>query len=226
MPFDMIPGGWVLRILTGPLISKKWIKGSHNISVLLGLYEAKQTHCFYKLSKNKKVFWDLGAHVGYYTLLFKTANVNGLVFAFEPLPSNRYFFQKHVQLNKISEVHFFNKAVSNEKGKLRFNTGKSTVAGKIDDRGDIAVEVIQLSNYLTLNKIVEPDIIKMDIEGEEFKVLQDLEGILAHKKPVIFLSTHSDKVHEKSLNLLLTFNYKLKPLDSADLYTAREVLCQ
>ena len=104
LPFLLVPDNMVIPILTGPLQGKKWIVGSHNNSAWLGTYESVQTATFVEKSKNRQIFWDLGAHVGYYTLLFKHLNKNSKVYSFEPVEGNYTYFQQHMELNKIKRV--------------------------------------------------------------------------------------------------------------------------
>ena len=212
LPFLLVPNSAVIPILTGPLKGKKWIAGSHNNSVWLGTYETKQSLEFVEKSKNSQIFLDLGAHAGYYTLLYKAVNKDALVYSFEPVANNYNFLKEHIKMNNFRNVIFFNEAVADEDGVLKFARGNS-VGGKLSSSGDMEVSAIKLSRLID-EKIIEfPDLIKMDIEGAEFQVLQDLEPYLTMHKPVIFLSTHGDEIREDCLNLLKNLNYKIIPLD-------------
>jgi FkbM family methyltransferase len=213
-----------MRILNGPLKGKRWIKGSHNISVLLGVYERLQSKEFHMRSVTGNIFWDLGAHVGYYSLLFLSANPRGHVYAFEPAPKNAKLFLKHMEINQIKNFDLFPMAASDVPGCLSFYSGKTSVAGRIAEGGDMKVNVVRLSDWVREKKIAIPHLIKMDIEGEEGKVLHDIEMILNEFKPVIFLSTHGQRVHDQCISLLKKCNYSLKPLDNAVLEKCRELM--
>jgi FkbM family methyltransferase len=226
LPFRFIPDEAVVTILKGPLRGKKWINSSHNKSIWFGLYERSQTAYFIDRIKSKKVFWDLGAHVGYYTLQFCKLNPGGSVFAFEPLERNVLYFEKHMQLNNIKGYKIFKVAVSNAEGTLRFAKGTASVAGKLSSEGETEVEVIKLSSWYENGKISPPEVIKMDIEGAEINVLHDLKGILINRKPILFLSTHGQLVHDDCISLLEEIGYKVTPLDDANLKNAREILAE
>ena len=226
LPLLMVPKNKAISVLSGPLKGAKWIVGSHNHSAWLGTYETNQTLIFADKCKGLKVFWDLGAHAGYYTLLFKTVNKDSSVFAFEPIADNVSYFQRHLELNYINNVVLFEKAVSNEEGVLKFARGNS-VGGKLSEGGDMTVSVVKLSKLLVEQAIEFPDIIKMDIEGAEFKVLQDLKPhLLSKKKPIIFLSTHGKKVQEQCLKLMETLDYKITPLDPKNPRNTKEYLLE
>lgn len=224
LPIKLIPGKTILSILSGNLKGKKWIKGSHNISVVLGTYERKQSIEFASFCKNSKSFWDLGAHVGYYTLLYHFNSTGGKIAAFEPSERNANLFRKHMDMNKISNYNLFEVAVSDKEGVLSFNKTATSVAGKLDEQGDSKVNVVKLSKMVAEGKIAIPDLVKMDIEGAEVNVLKDMKQIFTEKKPVLFVSTHGKEVHLACVALLKDMGYILKALDRTDMEAAREIL--
>ncbi len=226
LPFLIIPDNTVVLILTGILKGKKWIIGSHNKSVWLGKYERKQTKTFAEKCRGKNVLWDLGAHSGYYTLLFKTVNKESTVYSFEPVESNSWYFQKHMDLNNLVKINHFKNAVSYKEGILKFARGNS-VGGKLCEKGDMEVSVVKLSSLLENREIEVPDIIKMDIEGAEFEVLKDLKSLLSsNQKPLIFLSTHSRQDHDSCIDFMRLMEYHIIPLDAEDVFNAREFLLE
>ncbi len=226
IPFLIIPDNTVVFILTGILKGKKWIIGSHNKSVWLGIYERKQTITFAEKCKGKNILWDLGAHSGYYTLLFKTVNKESTVYSFEPVDSNSRYFQKHMDLNNLGKIIHSNNAVSDKEGVLKFAKGNS-VGGKLCEEGDMEVSVVKLSALLERREIEIPDVIKMDIEGAEFEVLKDLKSLLSsNQKPLIFLSTHSREDHDSCIDLMKLLKYNIIPLDAGDVFNAREFLLE
>jgi FkbM family methyltransferase len=226
LPLLLIPKHRVISIITGPLKGKKWIVGSHNHSAWLGTYERKQSLIFVDKCEGKHTLWDLGAHAGYYSLLFKTINSNSSVLAFEPVENNLRFLKKHIELNGLKNVFTFKNAVSNEEGVLKFARGNS-VGGKLSGTGDMTVDVVKLSRLLKEKQIELPDVIKMDIEGAEYKVLKDIKPYLdSDKKPIIFLSTHGKEVQDKCLNLMKSIGYKITPLDINNTQNTKEYLLE
>lgn len=213
-----------MRILSGPLRGKKWINASHNKSVWLGLYERKQTGVFVDSIKKSGVLWDLGAHVGYYTLLFLARRPEGFVYSFEPSERNSRILKEHMQLNEIRNYHLVECAVSDTDGVLKFKSGKTSVAGKLSQEGEISVPAVSLNRMYREGALRKPDVIKMDIEGAEAVVLKDISTVLEECSPILFLSTHGTKVHKECLQLLRALNYELKPVDHTSIDGAREVL--
>lgn len=224
LPVRLIPDNTVLKIFSGLLKGKKFIKGSHNISVALGTYERKQTDKFATYCAGTKCFWDLGAHVGYYTLVYNTKNPSGITLAFEPSEVNAKLYHRHMELNQVKNYQLFQVAVSDKEGILSFNKSRSTVAGKLDDAGETKVKAVRLSNFFETKEYPLPDLIKMDIEGAEESVLRDVKENFMRNKPVLFLSTHGKQVHLNCITLLKEMGYKLEPLDKPNLNDSREIL--
>ncbi|MCK4735830.1 MAG: FkbM family methyltransferase [Methanophagales archaeon] len=134
---------------------------------------------FETYAKKSEVVCDLGAHVGYYTLLAsKAVGKCGKVYAFEPLPWNIIYLKKHIELNNISNVCIFDCAVSNVTGKISFTNGDNKVSNTIGKNSPmfqsgklIEVNSVTLDDLLEKDDIMVPQLIKMDIEGAEYDAL-------------------------------------------------------
>ncbi len=86
-----------LPILSGQLRGKKWIVGSGGkiIRFLTTTYERRLTHMSQIYIKEGDVVFDIGAHVGYFTLLFSVlVGNNGKVYSFEPNKRNFEILKK------------------------------------------------------------------------------------------------------------------------------------
>ena len=80
-------------------------------------YEKEQTILFRKLVDEGMNVVDIGANIGYYTLLAaELVGEKGKVFAFEPEPSNYDLLLRNVEINGYKNVTVVRKAVSNETG--------------------------------------------------------------------------------------------------------------
>lgn len=143
-----------------------------------GEYEPEET----KLVKNKinkgDVVIDLGANIGYYTLLFADlVGPSGKVFAFEPEPKSFELLKKNVEINGYKNVTLIPKAISQTTGKIRLHVSQ-------DNLGTHSISKIYYvkNNFIDIDSITlddfvnecekNIDFIKMDIEGAEFDVLK------------------------------------------------------
>lgn len=88
-PLRFIPPELVVPILQGKLKGRKWVVGSSKHGCWLGSYEYHKRRLFEQLIRPGDTVFDIGAHVGFYTLLASIlTGPAGRVFAFEPLPRN------------------------------------------------------------------------------------------------------------------------------------------
>src|SRR4030095_2658449 len=89
LPTRFIPSDARVRILQGPLRGKKWIAGSSTHGCWVGSFEYEKQLAFRRAVSRGDVVYDLGAHVGFYTLLPSVlAGEAGHVYSFEPLAAN------------------------------------------------------------------------------------------------------------------------------------------
>jgi len=147
---------------------------------------------FTSLSK-KPFIIDCGSHIGLSILYFKNLYPQAEILGFEPNPENFKILQKNIKVNKLSRVRLVNAALfhKNGRGILRVSfeekdpwTWGDTVInnmwGDEDDNKKIRVKTVRLSDYI--NKPV--DLLKLDIEGSEQKVLEEIEGKLHFVKQI------------------------------------------
>jgi len=225
LPLRLIPRQAVVPILQGPLRGKKWIVGSGNHGYWLGSYEIGKRALFVRSIPAGGVVYDLGANVGYYTLLASVlTGPRGKVFAFEPLPRNLEYLRRHLSLNRIENAAVIEAAVADRSGTVRFEQDASTSKGRIGAEGGLEARSIALDERIDEGKLPRPDVLKIDIEGAELLALQGVRKALANSHPMIFLSTHSGKVHKDCVSFLAALGYRVVPIDGRPLERSRDVL--
>ena len=151
--------------------------------ILFGGLEALTTEMFKKVVQEGDFVVDLGANIGYYTLLAaRLVGRKGKVYAFEPEPINYRLLLKNIELNGYDNIVAMQKAVSNVAGKIRlFLDNKATGAHTIyqsDDGGKfIEVESVTLDGFLKEEN--HPiNVIKMDIEGAEMAAFSGMDKVI------------------------------------------------
>jgi FkbM family methyltransferase len=225
---EILPKDLIVPILQGRLRAKKWIIGSGNIEMALGSYEYEERILFEKMISRSSVVYDIGAHVGYYTLLAsELIGETGKVFAFEPSPRNLKYLKTHIEINHCSNVIIIEAAVSNKSGTSFFSEGSDATTSHLSEEGNLKINVVSIDDLLIDNKILAPDYIKIDAEGAELLVLKGAETYLSNYDPKIFLETHSHKVpnvHTDCCNFLKSCGYTLKAITGSDLYNTRKIL--
>lgn len=154
-----------------------------------GIYEPLTTALVQKEVGPGAVVLDIGAHVGYYTLLFaRQVGPRGKVYSFEPEPGNLAFLEKNIRANGYQNVIVVPKAVSDVAGTARLyvdedNSGDCRIYNSRDGRKSVAVETVRLDDYF---EGFEGPIhfVKMDIQGAEYAALRGTLGLLARFRGV------------------------------------------
>lgn len=186
----------------------------------LGFFEYKLTKFLLKNLKEDEVFIDIGAHLGYYSLLAsRLVGEKGRVIAFEPTPSIFKILEKNTR-NK-SNIIAKQKALFNKINRIKFidyglrdsvlNTWKKRTVDFLKNKGEeISVEAITLDMFCNENNI-RPHFIKLDTEGSESLVLEGMSNILENIKPILSIEVGGGKEwaenNKKSIGLLLKYNY-------------------
>ena len=225
-PLRWIPDGLTVPILQGPLRGKKWIVGSSNHGCWMGSYEHEKQKRFVQEVHSGAVVFDVGAHVWFYTLLAsELVGSKGRVIAFEPLPRNLGYLRQHLTLNHILNVTVIEAAASDQGGTTPFEEGPSSSMGAVSEHGHLEVKMVSLDELFAQGEIPKPQIIKMDIEGGEYRALLGAKSLLVSARPTIFLATHGPAVHRQCCELLQSLGYRLSALSGVDIGSTDELLC-
>jgi FkbM family methyltransferase len=213
-PLRLIPRNAVLPILQGPLRGRLWTVGSATHGCWLGSYEFAKQRLFSKAVAPGDVVFDVGANVGFYTLLAAIrAGSAGRVYAFEPLPRNLEFLRRNLALNRIGNVTVLEAAVATLPGVVTFDVGGGPCLGRVDAAGTLAVRAVGIDALVSSEALPPPSVIKMDIEGGEVAALEGARNTLALHQPRIFLATHGTTAHRACCSLLESVGYELRSLD-------------
>lgn len=158
-------------------------------------YEPETVPLFYRLATRAQVTFDVGAYVGYFSLLAAQANPSGQVFAFEPLPSIHKRLLRNVALNRVENVHCFATAVGEAEGEAEFwhidaeTPTSSSLSREFMGGGEhllsTKVTVIALDHFIRQHKLNRVDLLKLDTESTEYQVLRGMMKTLKRDHPII-----------------------------------------
>lgn len=205
--------GITLPIQSGPLKGKKWIVTSGK-KFITGKFEEYKTQAFLEQFKKGSVFFDIGAHIGYFSAIACSINGNsGHVYAFEPRPDNARFFLEHMRLNGFSNFTLTQAAVAANEGQAKFNANTGTATGHLSEKGNLTVKVVSIDRLVSEKKLPAPDFIKIDVEGGEIKVLEGCREVISTHKPKLLIATHGPETHAYVLNFLSERSYRFEILN-------------
>ncbi|MCF8247346.1 MAG: FkbM family methyltransferase [Saprospiraceae bacterium] len=186
------------------------------------------------LMKNLKpgdVFCDVGAHFGYFSLLAsQLVGEKGRVLAFEASRSTFGILQKntapfanieplHRAASDVDKTLVFNEfpALYSEYNSLVLPEIKNATWLKNNPSQPIEVAGIRLDDYFTEGKI-NPDMIKIDVEGSEPQVLKGMQQFLATNSPLVvmeyLLSNSQNEAHREAVAFVQAIGYQVFRIDT------------
>ena len=207
LPLSLVPRDAVVPILRGKLSGRRWIVGSAIHRCWLGFYEYEKQQGISREVRPNSVFWDIGANVGFYSLLASKLVGSGKVFAFEPAPRNLSYLKKHLALNRVTNVEVLAIAVSDRNGTCSFEIEETGFMGHLSGEGEITVPTATLDSLVEEGKVLPPDYVKMDIEGEELLALRGAACTFQRFRPVLFLATHGKQIEKECRLMLESWGY-------------------
>ncbi len=219
--------GHQLKFATDTLSSNSWFYPRYAGN---RLHEPAVTRVLLAHFKDASCFLDIGANLGYFTVLATAFLPPGSqIYAFEMDEINFIELQKNIVLNNATDqVSAFHNAVSDTNETITYV--KSTISSMAPTTSMVAAEgeVMHLSvGSITLNDFFRersplPDLVKMDVEGAELRVLQGMTNILPSIK-VMLLEVHPELLEKQGhtaqavFDLLGDFSlFEVKDLRSAD----------
>lgn len=152
------------------------------VEYYLNQYEPALTRCIQTIVRRGMHVIDVGANIGYYTLLMAhLVGEEGGVYAFEPEPSLYQALLRNINANELKKVYTYPYVVSNYSGTTTFYTDPLGVSSSlIPDKSlpqiPISVRSVQLDEFLSKEQTIH--FAKIDVEGAELSCLQGMQGII------------------------------------------------
>lgn len=203
------------RIPIGPIRGRKvFMSPQISLRMWFGVDEPWIARLSQELLRPGDVVYDLGAHVGYTTVLFAHAlGGGGEVHAFEILPSTADHLQKTIEANGFENVTIHNVGLGIEEAVFDLPVGPtamtSLLAKKLDGQESERCSVVRLDDYRREKGLPAPTLIKMDIERAEIDCLYGSQEIIKECRPKMIIAFHSKALLREGFFLLTSLDYKL-----------------
>jgi len=157
------------------------------------------------LCRAKKTVFDIGAHIGLYSIPASSViDKDGTIYAFEPSAANRSYLERHIYFNKVNNIKVLPYLVGRESlEEVNFYENRD-----VDAMNSVIIrknphlykrvfkKQVSIDDFCGKNK-VWPEVIKIDVEGSEFEVINGAKQVFRNYNPIVFLS-----IHPKTLALL------------------------
>ena len=136
-----------------------------------------------KYGSEKKIFFDIGANIGNYSLCY-TAMFNAKVYAFEPSFKNLDLLKKNILLNSFqSKIIIIPNALSSDFEECKFDqvndeyaaATSNIVSNSVNNKSYYKTVSLSIDALVSRNIISFPQLIKIDVDGNELKILQNLQ---------------------------------------------------
>lgn len=218
--------GFNIIVNTGDDVSKSLVMGGiyeHHLAKVMARHITKNTH-----------FIDIGANIGFFSLLAATLAPEGKVYSFEPDPRNYGQLMASVYLNGCSNrVFAHNFAASDHQGEVLLtnlddkNSGGRVATDTLQEHtklfGDLRytqLKSIMIDAFLDIDKL---DMVKIDIEGYEPKAMKGMVSLVKKHHPKIFsefapsnLSAIGGTDPLQYLNFFTRMGYEISVIDYSD----------
>lgn len=177
-------------------------------------HEPETLRLFCRMVKGAKVFLDIGCNIGIYSLAAARLNPNLLICSFEPVPEIFEQFARNLALNRMAgRIRAERLAVSDKCGQAKMYVSKGTISSSSlnpsfrEHQGELTVETVTVDEYLRINDIPDPDLVKIDVETQEPMVLEGMRGVLSRGKTEIICEVLDGADEGRMTEILRPYGY-------------------
>lgn len=173
---------------------------------LFGVWEPNISAWMVGHLRTGDVVIDVGANIGYYSLLAsQQVGPTGRVIAFEPVPSISRSLARNLELNGASNVEIVRCIASDQPGTAHIFRGRETNIGASSTRfqdgfkSEGLVRQVQGSDVIDRSLWSRVRAVKVDTEGDEFRVLRGFKSLLEEMTvgSAVIVEVTPDLLHER-----------------------------
>lgn len=217
LPGKLAPNPYQYPKPTYRLLSRDGVKLKVDISDYIGHYlyfgfaDAGADKLFSLCGENYKVV-DVGANIGWTALRLARIAHRGKVICFEPDPFNAARCLENAELNALSNLEVLAIGLGDESKSVNLevrtpsNLGGNRVAPGNSNPGN-AVDIRRLDDVEAVRNLSGIDLMKIDVEGYELKVIRGAKQLLTSFKPVLFVELDDQNLRDQgdSVSDLLSY---------------------
>ena len=194
-----------------------------------GYYEKEVTLLMQNYVEPGDTVMDIGANIGVHSLnLSKMVGTSGKVYAFEPIPFLREKLEENRILNRFTNISTQPIALSDGNYSIKTAFGQNANNGTFfienDASGETEIKCVKGDDWVNEQQFDSLKLIKIDVEGFEYKVLSGLKNTIQKFKPVLFFEYDTNYIIRAEstpadFNRILfeEFRYKLYVIDKCTL---------
>ena len=141
----------------------------------------------------------------------------GRFYAFEPFSQNVRNLCDHVRLNRLANVTVVQVAVAEGNGIAGFTVGENNAEGTILTSKAYLILQTSVDGFCARQTISTPEIVKIDVEGAERKVLEGVRHTLSKNRTMALLALHGRRRERECIAFLQALDYKTLYLDGIEI---------
>lgn len=131
------------------------------------------------IKKAEEPILDVGAHSGMFTLYCRALNEKVKIFVLEPEENNFKLLNKHIKENRLKNIKPFKRALAGKTGERDLHISADSHNHSLfhfsgEGKKVVMSDTVSLGDFIKENKIKKISLLKMDIEGGEYEVLESL----------------------------------------------------
>jgi len=187
------------------------------------LHEPITTKIFTDYIQPQDVVLDIGAHLGYFTCLAATLAPQGRVYAFDTDLKSCQLIEKNAKQNALQNIHICHSAVSNQAGVITIKNLEDPNPGLVINAGvganSIEVPCMRIDDFIAEQQL-QPNFIKIDIEGAEALALSGMENTLQIADLTLLVEIHVNHLqkyfktdYKALIAVLLKHHFKIENID-------------
>lgn len=205
-------GSGPVLITEGPMRGLRFAAGEHlSHAHIAGTYERELVDAIARHLKPGMVCYDIGASIGY--LSMQMAAQARKVFAFEPQPAAGNEIRRHCEANGFTNVEIESSPVTDRVTEVTFAITDVAYGSSIDwEKTEDKWRQLTLQST-TLDLFAQthpgPDLLKMDIEGEEGRALAGGREMLRKFRPIVFCELHGTDPARAACKVLRETGYEV-----------------
>jgi FkbM family methyltransferase len=186
-----------------------------------GQHEAWVQDLLRKHLRRGDCFYDVGAHIGFFSLIAaRIVGASGYVAAFEPDSGNAAVFRANCERNRMPQITLMQAAVWSSSGQISFERAEqasSGMEGRVTDGGSAVRETVRvagiaLDDYVFEQRGKPPALVKIDAEGGESAVLMGAKAVFDRYKPSILCEIHDPANGTELADFLRRIGYSVQDL--------------
>ena len=194
-----------------------------------GYYEPITTRVAQQLARPGDTFIDVGANIGFYSLVVATTRPQIKVIAFEPNPKNYALLAENVRANQLTQITCEPVALSDSEGTALLYLSASDMSASLRNDFDlhltdsVSVRTTTLDNYLAAHPVEGHCLIKVDVEGHEEAFFRGARQTLISLQPDIITEVALSYGDELT-GLLRESGYRFYPITDQGLHESDRLM--